>query len=304
MTVEWSTSIDKRTLLLCNVPDSLKGVLSKVLQQHYEELYEPEAEGTASLQEALDEILESFQGGNRTLSHLRYVWMALILASVVEPTVEYYQPNNSMPEETISKIALWLLETLKKMLDHKGEFAQVAREEEAKAIVDSFRIFSENNKLASFQVLYEALDVFSNAIRTLDYNQSLEALLNILDDCLEGYAIFPGSYGRRELFNWWLLEVVPATWYLSTPSSIYSINKSENEKRIVYCQRERLERISSEMWSIILTNSQNREKSNRKFFRSTFDAHSNKIELNVKLGITKISHNLVAIKSKVATNKF
>lgn len=303
MTLEWSSSIDKKSLLLCNVPDSLKGVLSKVWQQHYEELYEPEAEGTASLQEALDEILESFQGGNGTLSHLRYVWMALILTSVVEPTIEYYQPNNSMPEETISKIALWLLETLKKVFDSKVEFAQVAREEEANAIVDGFRIFSENNKLASFQVLYEALDVFTNAIKTLDYNQSLEALLNILDDCLEGYAIFPGSYGRRELFNWWLLDVVPASWYLSPPSSIYSINKSGNEKEIVCRQMEKLEKISSAMWSIILKNSQNRERYNRQFLRSTFDAHSNKIELDVKLVDNKFSHNLVAIKSKISTNK-
>ena len=293
MTLEWSSSTDKRSLLLCNVPDSLKGVLSKVWQQHYEELYEPEAEGTASLQEALDEILESFQAGNRILSHLRYVWMALILASVVEPTVEYYQPNNSMPEETISKIAFWLLETLKKMLDSKMQFAQVAREEEANAIVDAFRIFSEDKKISSFQVLYEALDVFSNAIKTLDYNQSLEALLNILDDCLEGYAIFPGSYGRRELFDWWLLEVVPASWYLFPPSSIYLINESANQKRIVCRQMEKLEKISSAMWSIILKSSQSRKKSNLKIFYRALDAPSNKIKLDVKLGETKFSRNKI-----------
>ena len=293
MTLEWSSSIDKKSLLLCNVPDSLKCALSKVWQQHYEELYEPEAEGTASLQEALDEILESFQGGNRILSHLRYVWMALILASVVEPTVKYYQPNSSIPEETINRIAFWLLETLEEMVDSKMPFSQVAREKEANAIVDGFRIFSENNKIASFQVLYEALDVFSNAIKTLDYNQSLEALLNILDDCLEGYAIFPGSYGRRELFNWWLLEVVPASWYLVPPSSIYLINKSENEKRIVCRQMKKLEKISSAMWFIILRNSQRRKRSNQSIFPSTFDSHSNKIELDVKLGDNKFSRNKI-----------
>jgi hypothetical protein len=55
------------------MPDSLKGAISKAWQQHYEELYEPEAESAASLQDALDEILELFQGSNQTLSHLRYV---------------------------------------------------------------------------------------------------------------------------------------------------------------------------------------------------------------------------------------
>jgi hypothetical protein len=294
MTLEWSSSIDKKSLLLCNVPDSLKGALSKVWQQHYEELYEPEAEGTASLQEALDEILEPFQGGNRTLSHLRYVWMALILASVVEPTVKYYQPNSSIPEETINRIAFWLLETLEEMVDSKMPFSQVAREKEANALVDAFRLFTENKEIASFQVLSEALDVYSSAIKTLDSNQSLEALLDILDDCLEGYAIFPGSYGRRELFDWWLLEVVPASWCLLPPSSIYSVDKSANEKIIVGRQMEKLKKISSAMWSIILKNSQNRKMSSLETLHNKFDSYSNKMELAVKLRDDKFSPTKIA----------
>jgi hypothetical protein len=66
-----------------------------------------------------------------------------------------------------------------------------------------------------YQELYEEAD----GTITLE-----ETLLEILDDCLEGYAIFPGSQGRRDLFNWWLLEVVPATWCLQFPESIYRIN--------------------------------------------------------------------------------
>ncbi len=293
MTQEWRSSTDKRLFLLRNVPDSLKRALSNAWQQHYEELYELEAEGEASLQDALDQILELFQGNNRTLSHLRYVWMALILASVVEPTVKYYQPNSSIPEETIKRIAFWLLETLGEVLNSKKEFAQVASEKEANAIVDIFRLFTENKEISSFQVLSEALDVYSSAIKTLDYNQSLEALLDILDDCLEGYAIFPGSYGRRELFDWWLLEVVPASWYLFPPSSIYSVDKLANEKSIAFRQMEKLEKISSAIWSIILTTSHSRERSSRRTFHSTFDSYSNKIELNVKLGDGKFSSNKI-----------
>jgi len=250
MTQEWKSSTDKRLLLLSNVPDSLKGALSNAWHQHYEELYEPEAEGVVSLQDALAQILKLFQGHNQTLSHLRYVWMALILASVVEPTVKYYQPNSLIPEETIKRIAFWLLETIGEVLDSKKQFAQVAREKEANAIVDVSRLFTENKEIASFQILSEALDVYSSAIKTLNYNQSLEALLDILDDCLEGYAIFPGSYGRRELFDWWLLEVVPASWYLLPPSSIYSVDKLANEKHIAFRQMDRLEKISSAIWSI------------------------------------------------------
>jgi hypothetical protein len=40
---------------------------------------------------------------------------------------------------------------------------------------------------------------------------------------LEGYAIFPGSQHRRDLFNWWLLDVVPGIWCLKCPKKIYTI---------------------------------------------------------------------------------
>lgn len=263
-------------------------MLGKAWQQHYEELYEPEADGAASLQDALDKILKLFQNHNRTLSHLRYVWIALILVSAVEPTVRYYQPNSSIPGETFNRIAFWLLETLEELLSSKMRFTQVSSEKEATVIVDVCRLLTETKEIASFQVLPEALDVYSSAIKTLDYNQSLEALSDILDDCLEGYAIFPGSYGRRELFDWWLLEVVPASWYLFPPSSIYLVNELANEKSIALHQMDKLEKISSAIWSIILIKSLRKEMSIRQKFSSTYDFFSNKIELNVKLEDSKL----------------
>jgi hypothetical protein len=57
----------------------------------------------------------------------------------------------------------------------------------------------------------------------MDYNLAQEAILESLDDCFDGYAIFPGSQHRRDLFNWWLLDVVPATWCLKFPKKIYTI---------------------------------------------------------------------------------
>ena len=81
----------------------------------------------------------------------------------------------------------------------------------------------------------EALDVLKNSLKVLDIQQSKEALLNILDDCLEGYAIFPGSQGRRDLFNWWLLEVVPASWCLQFPNKIYTIKgiqQTQNSQQV------------------------------------------------------------------------
>lgn len=283
MTLEDSSVTEKRLSLLRQLPESIQGTLSRVGQQHYEELYEPEAENAASLQDALDEILEVFQSNNQTLSHIRYVWMALILASVVEPTVQYYQPLNLIPQKTISKIELWLLETLEKMLDSKKKFSNALREEEFNALVDGIKLDYTNKKVANFQIIFEALDVYMSAIKTLDYNQSLESLLDILENCLEGYAIFPGSHGRRELFDWWLLEVVPASWYLMPPSSIYSLDKLGNEKNKGFCQMNKLEEISSAMWKIILTASISRQRSKLRTLPNKFEDYLNTIPGDVRL---------------------
>lgn len=285
MTLEYSSVTEKRLSLFCQLPESIQGTLSRVWQQHYEELYEPEAEDAASLQDALDEILEVFQSNNQTLSHIRYVWMALILASVVEPTVQYYQPLNLIPQKTISKIELWLLENLEKMLDSKRKFSNALREEEFNALVDGIQIEYTNKKVDNFQIIFEALDVYRSAIKTLDYNQSLESLLDILDNCLEGYAIFPGSHGRRELFDWWLLEVVPASWYLMPPSSIYSLDKLGNEKNKGFCQMNKLKEISSAMWKIILRASTSRQRSNLRTFpnKNKFEDYLNTIPGDVRL---------------------
>jgi hypothetical protein len=283
MTLEYSSVTEKRLSLLRQLPESIQGTLSRVWQQHYEELYEPEAEDAASLQDALDEILEVFQSNNQTLSHIRYVWMALILASVVEPTVQYYEPLNLLPQKTISKIELWLLENIEKMLDSKRKFSKAIREEEFNALVDGIQIDYTNKKVENFQIIFEALDVYRSALKTLDYNQSLESLLDILDNCLEGYAIFPGSHGRRELFDWWLLEVVPASWYLMPPSSIYSLDKFGTEKNKGFCQMNKLNEISSAMWSIILTASTSRQRQNLRTFPNNFEDYLNTIPFDVRL---------------------
>ena len=284
MTLEYSSVTEKRLSLLRQLPESIQGTLSRVWQQHYEELYEPEEEDAASLQDALDEILEVFQSNNQTLTHIRYVWMALILASVVEPTVQYYRPLNLIPQKTISKIELWLLENTEKMLDSKKKFSKALREEEFNALVDGIKIdYTKDKKVANFQIIFEALDVYMSAIKTLDYNQSLESLLDILENCLEGYAIFPGSHGRRELFDWWVLEVVPASWYLMPPSSIYSLDKLETEKNNGFCQMNKLEKISSAMWKIILTASTSRQRPKLRTFPKKFEDYLNTIPLDVRL---------------------
>ena len=137
------------------------------------------------------------------LSHPRYVCMALILALAVEPTVKAYLPSDRKTEQIFKLVINWLKDKEVPTEDKINQF---------------FSQISLGN-----QAIDEALDVCKNLLQVLNSAKAKEALLEILDDCLEGYAIFPGSQGRRDLFNWWLLEVIPAAWCLRFPESIYTI---------------------------------------------------------------------------------
>ena len=283
MILKWSSSIYKqitvdRQSLLCYMPDSLLRALVMAWEKRYEELYESEADGTVLLEEVLEEILDSFQSSNQTLSHIRQVWMALILACVIEPTVKYYQPHNRVPEETVTLLTDWLLKTIREVLNHQICFSRASESKVNNTSVNICDVYSDK-KISSFQALSEPLDVYASAIKVLEANYSVEALLDILDDCLEGYAIFPGSYGRRELFNWWLLDIVPSSWYLLPPSSIYSLDKLTDEQNM-FCF-EKLEKISSIIWNMILSVNQDvREIETLLSFRNTFNSLN---ESNIKL---------------------
>ncbi|GEM_PF-873735 len=262
MAFQWRNSIYKqltlnRKSLLRHLPASLQKAMVTAWNQHYEELYESESDGTVLLEDALSRTLNSFQTSNQTLMQIRYVWMALTLAVVVEPTIKYYQPDNPIPEETINKLTNWLLKTIAGLFypqeNFNREFDNVLND----TSVENNHIFP-NKKISSFQVLSEALDVYISAINALEPSHSLQALLDILDDCLEGYAIFPGSYGRRELFNWWLLDVVPSCWYLLPPTSVYSLNELANDDS--HQTLSQLEETSSLMWSLIEAAIQNQNR--------------------------------------------
>ena len=185
------------------ISESLRQLLERVWQNHYQELYEEGAEGTISLEEALLLILDALGDRDNSLCHCRYVYMAVILALAVEPTVKAYLPDQQKTEQIFKLVRNWL------------KTQKIPAQEQIKQL---FPQLSLGN-----QAIDEAEDVFKNLLQALNPSQAKEALLEILDDCLEGYAIFPGSIGRRDLFNWWLLEVVPCSWCLQFPESIYTI---------------------------------------------------------------------------------
>ncbi|AUX28136.1 uncharacterized protein SOCE836_002040 [Sorangium cellulosum] len=67
------------------------------------------------------------------------------------------------------------------------------------------------------QALGESMGVVESAANLLNRVQARAAMSEILDLIFQGYAVFPGSEGRRALFDWWLDDVVPAAAALRTP---------------------------------------------------------------------------------------
>jgi hypothetical protein len=236
------------------IPKHLQDLLHKVWQRHYEELYEEDGKGTISLEETFEEVLDALHNQEDILGHSRYVLMALILALAVQPTVEAYLPDDTRPRIILILIAIWLSKVIKtsssdnyaiiimRTSETPVQLTEEANMPDGKSSEVISRWFEEigsakpeaslvsdiNNQLfpkrsVGTQAIDEALDVFRNALRVLDSSQAREALLEILDDCFEGYAVFPGSHGRRDLFNWWIMEAVPATWCLQFPQVVYTM---------------------------------------------------------------------------------
>ena len=139
--------------------------------------------------------------------------MVLILLRRVEPTLRYYYPSSYLTQQVIDSLEVCIANyyasyysglktyntTFNGLFKRLGNFPNVKEHYESLPY----------KEVASLQILYEAIDVFYSAVKALDYYRIKEALMEILIDCLEGYAIFPGSEGRRELFDWWLLDVLP-----------------------------------------------------------------------------------------------
>lgn len=240
-----SKSLNQKSSFLPKIFEHFPVLINKISQQSYEELYEANADGTVSLEDTLNEVLAEFEKLDPIWCHRCYVWMTLILTLLVEPTADYYQLMDFSPKNLIM---LWLQNN-----NSTNSNNNIINDD--KLIVNQDQNISQmsdlltDKNLGSCQTINECLDVFSQAIMVLNYHQSKEALLEILENCLEGYAIFPGSSGRRKLFDWWLLEVVPASWYLEPPQSFYVVEGLPNREDIKLRQLNTLNQISSAFWS-------------------------------------------------------
>jgi hypothetical protein len=214
MTILLKYSI-KSDSCLSNIPPTLRELLNFTCQEKYEELYEKNA-GKISLDDMCLKILNNLKDKDELLTQKRYLYMALIMADAVEPTIKKKLHKDNRSQKVFQLINYLLIQKKvnNNLLDQKKLIAKIEKALE--------KLFPEIS--FGLQEIDEAFDVFKNLVKTLVPSLSQNALLEILDDCFQGYAIFPGSENCRDLFNWWLLDVVPAVWNLVPPQQLYTIH--------------------------------------------------------------------------------
>ena len=203
-----SCKVEKYPLILsAEIPDSLRLVIERIQSYSYAELYEEKNIQGISLEDSLITVFDAVEKEKNSLDiSYCYFFMAIVMGIAVQPTIKTY-----LPRETITgNIFQYLFQNWIYPQDNYQPNFNL-----------SFRDYQ--NYLGQYQALDEAVDVFDNMLQVLESVKTRAAILNILDDCFQGYAIFPGSQGRRELFDWWLLDVIPSVFCGRLPKNIHTL---------------------------------------------------------------------------------
>jgi len=200
--------VEKSPLILsAEIPDSLRLVIERIHGYSYAELYEEKNIQGISLEDSLITVFDAVEKEKNSLDiSYCYFFMAIVMGIAVQPTIKTY-----LPRETITgNIFQYLFQNWIYPQDNYQPNFNV-----------SFQDYQ--NYLGQYQALDEAVDVFENMLQVLESVKTRAAILNILDDCFQGYAIFPGSQGRRELFDWWLSDVIPSVFCGRLPKNIHTL---------------------------------------------------------------------------------
>ena len=186
----------------CDIPDELKLTLQNVWNRKYDDLYE--RGGNCSVETAFEDVLKVFGMPEGTISHRRYVYMAYAIALATQSTIKYYFPQESRFEKVKNKVESWI----KKGVEIPEDFAN--------------KLFIDMGELGSYQATDEAYNILYALLKTLEPKIAYDAVLDILYDAMTGDAISDFAAAMRDIFNWWIIEVVPSAYCLKLPPSFYS----------------------------------------------------------------------------------
>lgn len=164
---------------------------------------EPRAQSALPIEEACRRVVDLLVDPHDVArTRRRFVALALTMALATQSWMRRYTPSDERGRSLTDAAERWL-ETGEPYAGPVGE--------------DLYPLEATRH-----QHLDESREVhrcLSHMLATEDEGRDL--LLEILDLTLDGYAVFPGYQARRDLFNWWLSEAVPAAYLARVPDRIY-----------------------------------------------------------------------------------
>ena len=127
--------------------------------------------------------------------------MGLAIALAARPTLAYRFPQDKRPDFVLQKVSEWL-------------------EKEQWSGAEWAELFFADYWTGAHTEANEAYDIFRQLLKMVNINDAYRALFNILDAAINDEAISPHYWAKRSIFNWWLIDVVPAAYMLRLPATI------------------------------------------------------------------------------------
>lgn len=183
-----------------------QGLLESILTEVFAEAWmdvDPGAQQPVEL--AFNRVLDALSlGENPSRCHRRFVRLGLIHALASQAWIRKYTPEDTRASALTDEVARWLSSGTPLSIPQGSELYPVAA--------------TRHQHLDEEREVHRCLSLMPT-----EPNRCRRLLLDILDLTLTGYAVHPGGgLARRDLFNWWLCQAVPATYMDRLPDHIYS----------------------------------------------------------------------------------
>lgn len=173
--------------------------LKKYFDRKYDEL---DDNGEDELLSAIKEIVDSIAQNYGRASLIR---MAIFLCRCVQRNIKWYDETDERSQLVISSIEA--------CLDYADD-GPIKKP-----------VYSEVGTTGS-QARDEAMIVFNKAVECLKEELIVDALVDMVEICITGYAIGPISDSDmpRDLFNWWLCDIVPSSIKSEEPRMLFYLD--------------------------------------------------------------------------------
>lgn len=190
-------------------PDSLIEVMRQVFNRRYADFYLDR--GSHDAEEAIREVLLAFGKPSHILSHRRLVAMGYVMALAARSTFAYHKVHDGRIDMVLNHVKCWL----KASTAEGGNGVNMAPQ-------PANVVFFDADTVRGNDSIDDAYYLYFHLLNALQKESAYESSLEILYVSLLGDAISALPERRREVFNWWLTDVIPYAYHLQLPQAYYS----------------------------------------------------------------------------------